>query len=340
MNKNIIFFINSEKKPSGGRKIIYQFSNFINQQKNFKSYVLHVEKKKTAKFLLSLKKKFNIHNNYTGWNFKELKVSKKINLSWYNEKIKLKNNFKFNKNNDFVILPEIFAHFADDFLIKEKIPYSIFVQNGYAIFPTNNKKKLDLAYKNAKFILSYSKNIDDCVLRAFPECKYKIFKVVPAIDAIKLRPKAKQNLITYMPRKLFKHSELIVSFLERYLPKKWKLKALTNLNEKKVFSILRISKIFMSFSDLEGLGMPPIEAAIAGNKVIGYTGEAGKEYWKKPIFTEIKNGELLYFCEKILQNLNNKNFFNNSKSQRKKLAKKYSLSSQNTSLKNFLNKIN
>ena len=57
MNKNIIFFINSEKKPSGGRKIIYQFSNFINQQKNFKSYVLHVEKKKTAKFLLSLKKK-------------------------------------------------------------------------------------------------------------------------------------------------------------------------------------------------------------------------------------------------------------------------------------------
>ena len=95
----------------------------------------------------------------------------------------------------------------------------------------------------------------------------------------------------------------------------------------------------MSFSDLEGLGMPPIEAAIAGNQVIGYTGEAGKEYWKKPIFTEIKNGELLYFCEKVIQNLNNKNFLNNSKSQRTRIAKKYSLINQNNSLINILKKI-
>ena len=31
-------------------------------------------------------------------------------------------------------------------------------------------------------------------------------------------------------------------------------------------------------SNLEGLGLPPLETTIAGNKVIGYTGEGGKEY--------------------------------------------------------------
>jgi hypothetical protein len=339
MKKNIIFFLNVEKNPSGGRKIIYQFSNFINKQKNFTSSILHVEKKKTAKLLLSFKKKFKINNNYSGWDFKELKVSKKIDLKWYNEEIIFKNSFKLNSKSDFVILPEIFAHFADDFLIKKGISYAIFVQNGYAIFPTNNRKKLNIAYNRAKYILSYSKNIDRCIIKAFPECKKKIIKVIPAINASKLKPDRKQNLITYMPRKLFKHSELLLSFLERQLPKRWKLKALINLNEEKVFYFLRKSKIFMSFSDLEGLGMPPIEAAIAGNQVIGYTGEAGKEYWKKPIFTEIKNGELLYFCEKVIQNLKNKNFFNNSKFQRNKLAKKYSLINQNNSLINILKNI-
>ena len=46
---------------------------------------------------------------------------------------------------------------------------------------------------------------------------------------------------------------------------------------------------------MEGFGLPPLEAAIAGNKVIGYDGISGKEYWKKPIFTEIENGNLLNF---------------------------------------------
>ena len=29
---------------------------------------------------------------------------------------------------------------------------------------------------------------------------------------------------------------------------------------------------------MEGLGMPPIEDAIGGNKVIGYPGQGGKKY--------------------------------------------------------------
>ena len=46
-----------------------------------------------------------------------------------------------------------------------------------------------------------------------------------------------------------------------------------------VWAFLYFSAVYCS--NLEGLGLPPLETAIAGNKVIGYTGEGGKEYWKE-----------------------------------------------------------
>jgi glycosyltransferase involved in cell wall biosynthesis len=60
------------------------------------------------------------------------------------------------------------------------------------------------------------------------------------------------------------------------------------------------SKIFLSFSELEGLSLPPIEAALSGCQVVGYTGEAAKEYWDKEIFTEIYAGDIKAFVKSVL----------------------------------------
>jgi hypothetical protein len=245
--------------------------------------------------------------NQSNWEFKDIEIEQKPNTSYFDIEVKLKNNFNFRKESDHVIIPEIYAHFANDFLIKQKIPYSIFIQNGYSIFSTSKYSKLVEAYKKAKFILIYSKDIRNCVNSAFPFInKKKIINVVPSIDKEKLFLEKKLNLITFMPRKLSKHSKLVISFLKYYLPHGWRIKALDNLKEREVYKFLRKSKIFLSFSELEGLGLPPLEAAIAGNKIIGYTGEAGKEYWHEPIFTEIKNGEILHFYKTILKNLKKK----------------------------------
>ena len=46
--------------------------------------------------------------------------------------------------------------------------------------------------------------------------------------------------------------------------------------------------------------MPPIEAALSGNKVIGYTGAGGMEYWKGKIFKKVENGEIGDFGQKVL----------------------------------------
>ena len=277
--KNVIFLTHAEKGSSGGGKCIYRYSKIINQIKNFSSEVLHIKKKRTSKYRNSLNKILNLKKEITsGWQYKDVTCAKNFKYNWFENKINLKQNFDFDNKKDFVILPEIFAHLANEFLIKKKVKYAILIQNGYSINSTNDEQKLDSAYKNAKFILSISKDTTNCIKLKFPKLKTKILKVSHFFDLGEVNFNKKKNLITYMNRKLPQHSNLVISYLKPNLPKKWKLHNLQNLSEKKTYDLLKKSKIFLSFSNLEGFGLPPLEAALAGNSVIGYTGEGGNEY--------------------------------------------------------------
>lgn len=340
---NIIYLNITEKGPSGGGKIIYHHSNFINSlnESNLTSEVLHIKKKKISKWNTSIKKIFNLKNKeFFGWNVNDITIKKNFKPKWINYKVKLKENFNFKKGKDFVIFPEIFAHFAIKLCDDKKIPYAIYVQNGYCLNSTNDYNTLDKAYKNAKFILSNSKDTTQCIIMAFKNSKNRILEINYSIDNKKLNLNVKKsNLITYMPRKLPTHSENLIFFLRNKLPKKWKLKALHNLSENNVFKYFLKSKIFLSFSEMEGFGLPPAEAAIAGNKVIGYSGRGGKEYWKKPIFTEIEHGNILKFINEIYLSINEKNFIKKTKLSRKKIIKKYSLESEENKLIKMIKKI-
>tara|TARA_B100000700_G_scaffold172623_1_gene190715 strand:+ start:6402 stop:6740 length:339 start_codon:yes stop_codon:yes gene_type:complete len=105
----------------------------------------------------------------------------------------------------------------------------------------------------------------------------------------------------------------------------------------KYLSIIKKSKIFLSFSSLEGLGLPPVEAALAGNHVIGYTGEGGNEYWQKPLFTKINSGEINKFVINIIDVINKNNFKkNNFKRKYNMLKKKFSKGNEIKNINNFL----
>ncbi len=340
---NIIYINSAEKGASGGRKTIYYHSNLINKLnlENVTSEIIYIKKRKLSKWRTSFKKIFNISSNdYYGWSTKDITLIKNFKSKWLTNNTKIKDNFIFNKKKDFVIIPEIFAHFAKNLCIKKKIPYAIFVQNGYCLNSTGDLKTLETVYKKAKFILSYSKDITECINMAFKNCKKKILKTNISIDINKFNFRLKKtNTITYMPRKLPSHSDNLIFFLRNNLPKSWKLKPLHNLSEKEVYNSLLKSKIFLSFSNMEGLGMPPIEAAIAGNKVIGYPGQGGKEYWRKPIFTEIPHGNLSKFINEIHLFINNQNETKKFKSARKKLTNKYSTIQEKKLLIKMINKI-
>ena len=340
---NIIYICTAEKGPSGGAKIIYDHSDHINKLKipNVSSEVLHIQKKKISKWNASLKKKFKIsENGYSGWGTKDITINKSFKSKWFKNNIQKRENFLFNKKNDFIIFPEIFAHLAKELCVNKKVSYAIFALNGYTLKPTNNFRDLEDSYKNANFILSVSKNISLCVKLAFPTCANKIFKSSLSIDAKKINFNAKKNnWITYMPRKLPQHSDLVLFFLRKHLPNSWKVKKIHNFNERKVFYYLSKSKIFLSFTHFEGLGMPPIEAALAGNEIIGYTGEGGKEIWHKPIFTEIQNGNILKFVEEILKSIKTKKNSKKFKIQRKKIQNKFSINEEKKNLIKMIKKI-
>ena len=344
---NIIYLLPAHKGASGGSKVIYQHSELINKFKinNISSRVLHLKKRRIDKILLSLKKRFfNRSSKKYGWNSSEMKPAKSFvpSSSWVKNKILIKNDMNFNPKTDFVIIPEIWAHFANDFLVKKKIKYSIFVQGFYAMNSFYDHEKLFKSYKNAEFIITTSEETYKCIKFIFPSCKNKILKVNLSFNHKKFKiPNKKNNLITFMPRKLGDHFHILSLFLFKKLPKKWKIESLSNLDEKKLFTKLRKSKIFLSFSYTEGFGMPPLEAAIAGNKIIGYTGGGGKEYWKKPIFEEIQSGDIRKFSEKIIDSANNfpNGWHKKTLSHRKKLIKKYSEINEKKLIKKLVNKV-
>ena len=139
-----------------------------------------------------------------------------------------------------------------------------------------------------------------------------------------------------MPRKHTQNSEILLFILNRHLPKNWKIKSVDKLTELEVAKIFKKSKIFLSFSQLDGLGLPPIEAALCGNHVIGYTGEGGKEFWDEPIFDEVFSGDIRTFANKVIKKIEDFNkgkyVFDNLKPYLSKLAEKYSAEKEQRSL--------
>ena len=336
---NIIYLLPEMKGASGGAKVIYNHSSILNNlDKKISSKVIYLKKNFLYKLQLSLSKRIKFFDEkFSGWDGKKMKVSKKFkpNKEWHKDEIFNGENLNFDKKKDFVIIPEIWAHFATDLkFVEQKINYAIFVQGFYHMNSTNNFFNLKKSYENAKLIITTSKYSVSYLKTMFPNIKKNIFKVNLSVDSNKFKIRKKTNLITYMPRKLPAHSSLLIFYLKNLLPKNWKILPLNNVSENNLIKVLSMSKIFLSFSNFEGMGIPPIEAALSGNKVIGYVGGGGSEYWKKPIFIKVENGEIEDFAKKIIKSIKSykNNWIKNTRENRLQLSNYYSKKSEKESM--------
>ena len=315
--KSIIYICPTAKnRPAGGIKIIYRHVEILSKllPKGTNSKIFH----------------------FDDINFK---------CDWFKHSASFKKNSTFDPTKEFVIIPEWMAVYHARILQKIGVKYGIFVQNGFYLNtkPKNNfsDQEINEAYNKAEFIISYSDEITECVKLTFPKLINKILRINISVDNNKFICseeifKNKENLITYMPRKKIDHVTKLLFILNQHLPKNWKIKSIDNLRESEVIEFLKKSKIFLSFSELEGFGLPPVEAALCGNLVIGYTGESGKEYWHSPIFSEVFSGDLRTFASKVIKKIENfdkeKYVFDEFKSHVRKLAEKYSMVKEQRSL--------
>lgn len=275
--KNVIFLLPAQVRPAGGSIVAHHQSDSINaiQYKNFSSQVFYPDK-----------------------------VQHLVTKFAHNSSFKRDKNFDI--NNDFVIIPEMMVCRYAPELIRLGVKYGIHVQNGYSLggeilLGIANFNELKHIYENAQIIIGNSNDTIENIKTVFPQFSEKIIRSYFVINKSKYQPiENKKNLITYMPRKLGNHSKLVLLFLGDKLPVGWSIKAIDGVTEQQVYDIFYDSKIFLSFSEFEGLAMPPAMAAMCGNRVIGYTGEANKEYFHLPCFEEVYCGDIKDFVKKLL----------------------------------------
>ncbi len=277
-DKNIIFLSPVCDYPSGGNIVVHNQCETICsfQYKNYKSSVLYPDR----------------------LNYK---------TTWFVTDAKYKRDLYLNNKTDFIIVPEIYAAKHANLLINLNVQYAINVQNGYLMdfeskFYGYEFNKIKRAYQNATFIIGNSDDTVENIKLTFPDCAAKVMKSHFVIDKAGFKPlKTKKNLITYMPRKLTRHTELLLFMVKESLPLGWCLEAIDNVSEAMVYEKLSDTKIFLSFSEFEGLAMPPVMAALSGAHVIGYTGEGSKEYFHFSCFTEVSCGDIKHMIYELLK---------------------------------------
>jgi hypothetical protein len=268
---NYFYYCPAVKNPTGGVKVIYQHAQVLSEM-GISAWILHPRS-----------------------NFK---------CTWFEHNASIWNSPSITTN-DHLIVPEVDTLDLAEMLLEQPIQYTIFVQNGYGIGRGNNPKSLKMVhevYEKSKFILSISDDTSEMVRTYFPTSAHKIIRVMPSISRKLFSMgswQEKENIITYMPRKNSDHAEMVMFGLKAWLPSNWRIQAISGVGENEVAELLRKSKIFLSFSSFEGCPLPPHEAALSGNYVIGYHGNGGKEYWHSPVFQEIYPYDIKSFIKAV-----------------------------------------
>lgn len=226
-----------------------------------------------------------------------------FSCTWFEHHVRSRAIAPFNVASDFIVIPEIWASKFGPKCIEEQIKYAIFVQNGYLINPPiapDLEARQRTVYENASLIMSISEDTTAIIELTYPGVeKQKIIRLLPTVSK-RFRPGSKKKRIAFMPRKLPMHAQFVWNLLKLYLPPEWEVAVIDNKSEDEVAAILAESAIFLSFSEFEGFGLPPIEAAMAGNVVVGYTGQGAREYFELPIFHEVQPGDFRDYVKRIL----------------------------------------
>ncbi len=117
-------------------------------------------------------------------------------------------------------------------------------------------------------------------------------------------PLLPERRIAFMPRRRAHEAAQVIALLRlRGVLDEWEIIEIIGRKELEVAEIMRSCRLFLSFSEREGLGLPPLEAIACGCLVVGFTGHAGAEYFQRPFATSVDDGDIGRFAaeaERIL----------------------------------------
>ena len=111
---------------------------------------------------------------------------------------------------------------------------------------------------------------------------------------------ATQRQLAFVPRRRVAEREQLLHILRsRGVLDGWRLVPIEGYTEGQTADIMRASPIFLSFSEREGFGLPPVEAMACGSFVVGFTGLGGREYFDPSYSTPVTESDLLAFARAV-----------------------------------------
>ena len=283
----------------GGIRKIYQHVDILNKL-GFHAYVIHSEFGKRCEWF----------QNQTPIAYADAIYEPPIYLSETGESLLLPPISK----DDIVVIPEVITFQVVPYILKTGQYFVIFNQGPYLTFLQTSLPK-DPFYASGK---QKNKNLYNCksllatlvvsedsanyLKFTFPHLN-PIFRINITLNtAIFNYNEKKKKQIAFMPRRRQSHSTQVINILlERNKLKDWIFVPIEGLVEEQVAQIMKESAIFMSFSDQEGLGLPPLEAMACGCIVVGYHGQGGREYLHQPYAFPISDSDVIEFARTVEQ---------------------------------------
>jgi glycosyltransferase involved in cell wall biosynthesis len=203
---------------------------------------------------------------------------------------------------DVIVVPEIFGRSIRD--LPQNIRQVIFNQNAFLALDSLVREPLEVeSYKNnpnLTAVLAVSEQNAAAIQYAFPGVPVRRVRpgLDPALYYSPTRPKCRR--IAFMPRKRTHDAAQVLALLNlRGNLRGWEIVAIDRRTEIEVADLLRTSQIFLSFSESEGFGLPPLEALACGCLVVGYNGFGGREFFQQPFAIAIEDGDIFAFARAV-----------------------------------------
>lgn len=203
-------------------------------------------------------------------------------------------------------------------------------------FGRNTYPATKLIYQGALGVIGNSEHTNKNIIKLFNLDETKVHLFTIGFSNI-FEPKQKDNTVSYMSRKNRAFGCFVVNYLSGKYPDV-NFVDINNMSIDQVADVMGRSKLFLSFGGPEGFGMPPLEAALCGCKVVGFDGGGGEEFFNAPIFTKVDFYDHMGFIKEA-EGYVVSNYYDAYEEQRLRLKEHYSMDNARQSFYNTLDNI-
>jgi glycosyltransferase involved in cell wall biosynthesis len=298
-NKLLIYVVCPDRNdPIGGVKQLYRLVDILNTI-GYDAFIIHGKTATKVKWFdhqIPIKYFPYLHI----WLNRQKAKKKKRTPLFFKTLLKDK---RMPETDSIIVFPEVYGPNVNKIVPNNKVV--IFNQNCYYTFDHFglSGKGGPYTHPNTLGSIVVSENSLAYLQYSFPS--HPVFRIRLSISKVFEYSSTKKKQIAYMPRKLAEDFIQIFNLLNNRINlEEWSFVPIDNMSEEDVAKVLKDSSIFLSFNHREGFGLPPVEAMACGCYVIGYAGNAGKEYFRPEFSSLIEDRNVLQFAMEVERVIN------------------------------------